>query len=517
MPDPSLRQLIRGRFVVPAVVAAVALAPIAAAGVPDDPAGRRTADQPRDGYPLRHDGTAAGDWIGSRTLGGRVVFRIDPARKPAAGAFGPARWVADLDGSGPVDVNRARTRRAAWILAKYGTYRSKTQAAAVEVALDALLHGGRYDVTGAATARRLAQTADPPTILGLADYMLTSSRALAGPYLVDVRTDGAVIGEDVVASVRVTAARSGEPIPSLPVEMGLSGRVATGTTDDGGAVELRVRAPHAGPQTVSFLVRLLPSDRLLVRRPQGGKGSRVVVAGRKQDRALAALTAVRARPTVRLTTRATSRVRQPLPGRVVVAAGYPSGRSAALTVHGPFAAGSAGDCSAGSTLGSAHALEVTADGSYAVPQVSIATPGVYTWGIALAGDRFNLPASACGAAVTVRATPTATAEPTKDRIAPGGSLRGRLRVTGLDAAYAGTARALLYGPFDTRADARCTEGRLARARGVEVTGPTATVTTPAITLQRAGVYTWRVAVPPGPLSLATQSACAAPGSFFTVR
>lgn len=498
-----------------ALAVAIAGLAVPAAGS-SAPASRRTADQPRTGYVLRADGTAAGGWIGSRKLGGQAVFRLDPGRAPVATSFGKSHWVSVLDGSGPVAVDRSRTRRAAWILAKYGVYRSKAQAAAVEVALDALLVGGRWAVHGAVTQRRLDQTDDPPTILGLADFMLTNSKLLAGPYRVVVHADDAIIGQQVLVTVRVTAAGSDEPVPSIPVDVVLAGHEGSGRTDDTGTADIAIRSTRSGPQDVAVTVRLLPTDRLLVRRPDG-RGSRVVVAGKKHSSEASTPVAVQARPVARIVAPANGRVTDPVPGTLRLADGYASPRSAALTLHGPLPAGSGADCTPATALGSAHPLPVSANSDYVVPRVVVTEPGVYTWYAAVAGDRFNLPAATCGPPVTVKAVPRLSIEPTKDRIPVGGSLRARLTVSALDDDYADVARAWLFGPFDTRADVRCTDAHQVRNRGVAVTGPSSTGTTDVITLNRAGVYAWQASLPRGPLALHAETTCAAPGTFVVVR
>ena len=63
-----------------AVLAGLAVPAVGSQG----PTSRRTADQPRTGYVLRNDCTAAGGWIGSRKLAGQAVFRLDPGRGPVA-------------------------------------------------------------------------------------------------------------------------------------------------------------------------------------------------------------------------------------------------------------------------------------------------------------------------------------------------------------------------------------------------------------------------------------------------
>ena len=216
------------------------------------------ADPPRTGYPIRSDGTAAGGWIGSRRLGREVVYRIDPGRAPVATRFRQERWVARLDGSGPRQVTRGSTRRAAWLVAKYGTYRSPAQSAAVEVALDTLLYGGRHALGGRRTQWRVRQTGAEGAVLPLAEYMLRASARLAGPYRIRVERTAAVVDEPTGFTVRVVAARSGEPIPHLPVSVRFGGGIRTRDTDSTGTVRAGLTAGRPGPQPVQVLIRRLP-------------------------------------------------------------------------------------------------------------------------------------------------------------------------------------------------------------------------------------------------------------------
>lgn len=341
--------------------------------------------------------------------------------------------------------------------------------------------------------------------------MLTNSRMLAGPYRVTVEADNAIIGQQVLVTVRVTAARSDEPVPSLPVEVVLSGREGTARTDDTGTAYVALRSTRSGRQDVAVTIRLLPTDRLLVRRPTAS-GSRVVLAGVKHDRSETAAVAVQARPTARITTPANGRVTDPVPGALRLVDGYASSRTASLTLHGPLPVGSAADCTPGTALGSAHALTVAADGSYAVPRVVVSRPGVLSWSAVVAEDRYNLPVAACGTALTIKAVPRLSVEPTKERIAVGGSLRGRIAVAGLDERLRRRGPGLALRPFDTRADARCTDAHLVRNRGVDVTGPSSTGTTDVISLNRAGVYAWQASLPRGPLALHAETTCGNPAT-----
>lgn len=492
------------------VVLALATGPAPAPAL----SGHRTADVPRTGYRIPADGTAAGGWIGSRGLGRAVVYRIDPGRRPTVVRFRPARWRTVLAGSGPRPVTRLATRRAAWLLSKYGTYPSPAQSAAVEVALDALLHGGRYAVTGAGTRHRLHRTGAATSILGLARYMLGHSRQLAGPYRTAVSGGGAVVGEATGFTVTVTARRTGAPVPHLPVSLTVAGRTRTGTTNDAGAVQTRLTFPAAGPRLLRVVVARLPSDRLLVRFPARGHGSRVVVAGRKGSRRLRVPVAVRARPTLAVEAPATGRLPDPVPGVLRVGAGYPSPRRALVTLHGPFAAATDATCATAGTA--AGTTRVTGDAVYGVPTLHAPAAGYYRWSARLAADEFNLAAWACGPPLLLRAVPTLSVTGSATRIDIGGRVRATVRAAGLVPGYADLVRVRLVGPYRTRAAARCDPGRVVRRRQVPVAAPGGHGTTSRVRVARPGFYAWQAVLPPAPLSTRVVTDCRAAGTLLRV-
>ena len=524
-PDPVTRAPLRpssARFCRPGrrllVSGALLAALLPALVAPPSPAApqRRTADQPRVGYALPADGTASGGWLGSRTVARRAVYRIDPAREPSTPRFGPGRWIRTPSGSGPVRVTRSRAQRAAWLLAKYGTYPSDAQAAAVEVAVHALLHGGAYGRSGSRTAERLRRSGAAEAIAPLADYMLERSRRLAGPYRVRVTATGAAVGDEASFAVRVTSIRSGAPIPGLPIDVRFEGAKVSGVTDDRGRVAAAAAAPVAGPRQARVTVRRLPTHRLLVRRPVRGTASRVVVAGRKESRTLAPRVAVQARPAARVSAPSVGRVPAPVPGTLRVSAGYPSPRLATLTLHGPFPTREEATCVAGSGVRSAR-QEVRADGDYTAPPLSVGTAGVYRWSVALAGNTYNLPAAACGERLVVKAVPEVSVVRAARAVAPGADTRARLSVSGLPAGYAEDVAVRLYGPFLSRDAVRCTEDRLARRRAVPVTAPATDAWTAPVRLRSPGVYAWRAVVPSTMLATRELTPCAAADTTFRVR
>jgi hypothetical protein len=77
-----------------------------------------------------------------------------------------------------------------------------------------------------------------------------------------------------------------------------------------------------------------------------------------------------------------------------------------------------------------------------------------------------------------------------DRVAPGGRLHDRVRVTGLAQGTKARATAGLYGPFASRAAATCRPAHLARSVSWRVGN--GWNRSPSVTVSEPGVYTWRV-------------------------
>ena len=494
------------------VVAAVLSGATLVAATPSPAA----ADGPRTGYRLRADGTAAGGWFGSRTAAGRAVYRIDPSARPRTGGLHDGHWVGTLHGSGPVEVDRSRVRRAAWLVSKYGTYDSDAQAAAVEAALHHLLHGGRYRLTGRGTERRLRQTGARDAILALARYMLDTSREMAGPYRVRITTAGAALGGTVQVQVVVTAQATGQPVAHLPVTVALDGRTVSGTTDDAGTVLAAVRARVAGPRSVLVRVQRVPSDRLFVRRPVRRGGTRVVVAGRKIVLTRRAQVAVQATPRAWVTAPDQRTTAGPVPGTAHLADGYASPRTATLTLHGPFAPGEQATCNPARAI-ARLTQPMAADGSYPVPRTTVTAPGVYRWSVAVPGDAYNLPAGGCGQSVLLKAVPTLTVRPTKTPVSRGQAAYARVKGSGLPDGFARDAIARLYGPFASRDAVRCTTPKQARWRAVTLTGPSSSVRTDAVSLGQAGFYGWRAVLPGTPLTTKVTTRCGGAGTVLHVQ
>ncbi|MEZ5093986.1 hypothetical protein [Nocardioides sp.] len=497
----------RTALVVAALLAAVSLVALTP--------GQAAADGPRTGYRLRADGTAAGGWFGSRTASHRAVYRIDPAARPRTGGFRDGHWASTLRGSGPVTVDRSRVRRAAWLVAKYGTYDSDAQAAAVEAALDHLLHGGRYRLTGRGTERRLRQTGRATRSSGWRATCSTP-RELAGPYRVRVTTTGAVLGGSVQVQVRVTTQSTGQPVAHLPVRIGFDGRTLAGTTDADGTVVETAAARVAGPRPVVVQVQRVPSDRLFVRRPVRPGGSRVVVAGRKIVLTARSRVAVQATPRAWVTTPDQRTTSSPVPGVTHLADGYASPRVATLRLHGPFAPGEQPTCDTASEV--ARVTEqVAADGSYPVPETRVDVAGVYRWSVRVPADAYNVAAGGCGQSVLLKAVPTLSVRPTKTPVARGQAVFARVAAAGLPPTFSRDAIARLYGPFASRDAVRCTTAKQARWRSVTLTGPSSSVRTDSVSLGQKGFYGWRAVLPGTPLTTKVSTRCGASGTILRIQ
>lgn len=364
-----------------AALAAASLALLLAG--PGAGAATSTADAPWSGYRTTTTAYAGGGWIGARSVADQVVYRIDPARtRTTTTGFGAAAWQSELTGSGPRAVTSVDVARAAWILGKYGSYRYAVQNAAVEVALDHLLHGGAWSLSGATTRQRLAQSGQGPAISSFATQMLDDSARLAGPYQVTVATSGATaVGGSVTVTTKVVATRTRLPVPNLPVSVTYAGATpATATTATDGSAAVTVPAGEPGSHTVTVRVDRIPETRVLARAPAQTGASRVVVAGQKASRTLSTSVAVQAAPALSVApTGTTYRQGAYIHGRVTTS-GLPAGYSqkASLRLYGPFPAAGDVGCDP-SRLRATQAVPVAGNGTVNGPDLAVTQRGYYVW------------------------------------------------------------------------------------------------------------------------------------------
>jgi hypothetical protein len=499
----------RSRFALVALAASVALV------VPAVTSSASTADKGAIGYHLRLDGTAAGGWLGARKIWPRLVYRLDPgAHRSRTPGFGPAWRAGVLHGSGPVTVTRRATARAAYLLSAYGTRRDhRAQNAAVEIALDQLLVGGRYGRHGTRTLARLRQTADAAEIGYLADYMLADSLDFAGPYRVAIGETGATLGGVAQVRVRVTSTVSGRPFATLPVVVrvpGLGPQVRE--TDADGRVAVSWQADRSGLLDVAVTVREVPESRLLVRRPTRLGASRIAIAGVKRALVRHVRVPVQAHPSVSIAQPLAARTDTPTKGTFTVSSGVDSPRKATATLFGPYDAAADAVCS-GPSAGEG-VMDVSANGDYPLPALSLTDVGYYVWGVALAANRVNEPATACGSPFVARVVPQVSVKVPDNSLAAGTALTAWWRVGLLPEAYTGDLTVRLFGPYADADQATCSVGS-GRSEKIAITADASGWST-SYTPTQAGVYAWRITLPGSEFSTWAPTVCGGAGTMVRV-
>lgn len=476
-------------------------------------------DAPWSGYTTTADGTAGGGWIGGRTIGSQVVYRLDPGKKVTKPAgFGAGTWTGTLAGSGAHTVTALDTARAAWILGKYGAYKYAIQDAAVDVAVRHLLHGGTWALTGATTKKRLAGTGQAAAITSFASTMLTDSSRYAGPYAVSVTAGDAAPGGQVAVRVAVVASRTGAGVAHLPVTVTSPGTdpVALTTGTDGSA-STTLPAGAAGPHQVTATVDRVPETRLQVRTATTPGASRVAVAGLKTTRTTTATAAVRVSPTSRVVaTRSPITTTQSPAGQLTISGSEATARTAVATLYGPFDSAAAVTCDPARKAAS-RTLPVTGNGTYALPS-NLVVPryGYYVWGTSVPADSANNATTACGGTTLARVTPRLTVTPASVTVQPGTSVHGVVSAAGLPTPYDASAELRLYGPFESAADVGCNTTLLLATQAVPLAGDSPTVGT-AVRVTRTGYYFWAASLPAGSLTNAASSSCTDAGATFRAR
>lgn len=388
-------------------VAGCVLVAASSAGVTGAPAerSRTQPDRPWSGFRIDANDRASGSWLGARKLGaspGRVVYRIDPDANPQADGFGPLRRVTTLAGARRT-VGARTTARAAWILSKYGTYAYEIQSAAVDVAVLHLLAGRRQALRGRAAAVRLSQTGQASQIKAFATEMLRDSQRLSGPYRLVVRQAGeAALGDQVQVVAQIAVARSGRPLPSVPVSFRIANGpwLQAGETDEAGRVAFDYVGGVAGPHRVTARVARVPEHRLLVMQPRRPQASRVVVAGRKHVVAAPTTAIVKARPAARVVSASITSGNR-TSGTVRVSGAYATApTSATVVLRGPF--GSPGQATCERKALRVRHVPVAGNGHYPLPRVEVRTAGFYVWQVVVPGNIYNLDAATCDGGFRVR-------------------------------------------------------------------------------------------------------------------
>jgi hypothetical protein len=463
------------------------------------------------GYEIPRTGGAAGGWIGGYQIGDTPIFLITPTRQPNGRGYQRARVVDDL--SGRRGATRAETKRAAWILSKYGGYRDATQAAAVDASVYAVLVGGRWSTTGPRGAQRIHEAPEWATVLRFARIMLSQSRRHAGPYHARVTATNADAGGTIEATVKVTDGH-GQPAAGLPVSVDAAGASAVeAVTGDNGKAVTRFAISQPGWHRITATVRDVPEHRLHLRLPvrhgqaaaaEGGVRRTLVASTRAAVRGSQALGLQASPDTVLMGSAA--RVTASVTGD-----GTP--RSAAGTLYGPFGSVSAAQC-AGSAVGTVTKA-VSSDGGYALPALTPGAAGYYVWHVALDGTPTALPVAACGAVTTVKAVATVAVTAQNPEM-QAGNAEVRVGLSGLPRLPAVDVTLSVRGPYTTQQDltaANCS-GAIDTSVVQKMNGDATVTLFPYV--DQAGWYALQATVPPGELRQGSQSACGSLGTVLHV-
>jgi hypothetical protein len=501
----------RRRLVVLATVLAVAVTTfVTLAGSP--PA---TAAYPvsRTGFHIPADGTASGSWLGSRTLGSRPVYLIDPGRRLV-----PTRYAA----AKPVKVltSRRATARAAWILSRYGNQHGADRryyAAATDIALDALLVGGKYGLTGTVTRRHLRQSGRADTLRSWVRYFLSVSKKYAGPYRVVISRTGATVGGPVTVRARITAAATGAPIPHRPVRISYDGRqpVRLGT-DSNGVVETRFTSTRPGDIPVTVRILRLPAPTMFVRVPATKRASRAAVAGIRVAETRRFTVPVRGTPAIVVSPPATMVGPGLTRGSFTLdGVGGTAANTATATLYGPFDSTSPAVCVDLVARASAS-VTVRGNGTYPLPHLRVPRYGIYVWKVRTAANRLNHEAERCGGKVRALSRPRLVVRAPDTTVAAGTRVRAGVRASGFPDGYKRAGKVRLVGPFLHRDRVSCSASRTLASRWYTAEANVAHWT-PRITVSHRGYYAWIASAPSSYFSLPTSSTCEARGSVIVVR
>lgn len=491
-------------------MAAGLLVTVGLLALPAVPAGADGARTDRwAGYRIPETGRAAGGWIGGYRVGRTPVFVITPERRPNRAGVRRANPTIDLGGRG--GPTSSETRRAAWVLSKYGGHRDSRQAAAVDAAVLHLLGDRAWSIGGVRGAARVRASGDPATVRRYARLMLRGSRASAGRHRVVVLASTADVGGVTSVTVRVTDGHGG-PVSGLPVTVtspdgGTSqpaaGPVPAVTGDDGRAV-VRLAAPIAGWRTVVARVAQVPEHRLRVRGADRRGQAAVAEGGVRRVVSASARVAVRGPQSVGLSAVPTSLTVGAQARVTATVGGDGAARAATARLHGPFTSSSAATCT-GAGIG-AVSMVLPGDGPHTLPPLSPTAGGYYAWKVDVDGTASTTPVGACGAVVKARARPVVTLA------APGAAAVGNVTVpvavSGMPFAMRVDLTLKLYGP----GDATCSNP----IADVEVSHLGDGQTAATMWVDSPGAYSWQVEAAPGDLWQGAESACGAPGSTTQV-
>ncbi len=461
------------------------------------------------GYRIPSNGTAAGGWIGARTLNQKLIYQVDPSAKNRRTGYRSSDVIARLPGGS--HASRRQTQRAAYVLSVYGTRNNDIQAAAVDATVLHLLAGGKWRVARQAGAKRIRAAGRSAYVKSYARTMLKISKKYAGPVKRSLTASRTTVGGTSRVVFTIRNARRGTGMAGLPVTFRYAGAAPfTSYTNSAGRATAYVAATTASG-VVKATVGSVPEWRLHVRKAKKRKASPVAVAGAKV--ALTSKTRLIATGAQSVTVSNTTNVAstgQALTGRYSIAGGAGS-RSVTRSLRGPFSTSST-SCTGGTAYTST--TTIADDGSWALPSFAPTKSGYYRWTVAAGGNDFSIAATGCGAPVRVRKQASVNQfrldDDTND-VSIDKKFQIGARVAGFDRVEAHTLTSRLYGPYKHKENVDCDPDRRVSGKTVtksvssngDVTMPGAVIGSQA----NVGWYGWQTTLNNGVLITGDVSTC----------
>lgn len=484
----------RFRLIAALVATLMIAAVLTATTTPAEAAGKRGA-----GYPITKTRAAASGWLGAHRVAGKNVYRLQPTKRDVRTGYKSRK---SLVSGGP------KVSQAAWVLAKYGKRRERTQAAAVNAVVYELVAGKKFAVNSKWGRNRIRQARYASTIRSYAKTMKTEARTHAGPYKTSLTGTNAPAGSASKLTFTIRTVRTGVGLSGAPVTFSYPGSAPVRTyTNTAGVAVANVKAV-AGHNTARASVSGVPEWRLVVKHPRNRRASKVALAG--VHRSLSASTSVLGTTTQTVSVSNSTGnvlVGQKLAGTRNVTGGVGT-RSTKTTIHGPLASSS-------SPCGAPIRYTwngTTAGGPAPLPTYTAPLTGYYRWQVVVGGNSSTASASTCGASVRVQKRAT-VGQARSAGVAVGVKANKQfdvdVKISGFDRSESHTVTSRLYGPFASQENVRCAPLRQARVVNKTISG-NGTHDMPNVTLGTAHIgkwFGWQSTLNSGNFILGSSSTC----------
>jgi hypothetical protein len=403
------------------------------------------------------------------------------------------RSAAGLKNRDGDSVSASDLRRMSYALWRFGRSDRTTQQAAVMLYVHRLMGDGapgEVDPGAISAASR-----------SLYRRIEREAERYGGPYKVEAALpERLVAGAEAEVTVRVVSA-SGRAVPGVDVELGATG--ATGLPSElntGASGVAKLKFTPDDPRTgVKIDVRAadlpadLPTLYVPTQRKAARNGQRLIAPAAVTERA-------EVNAPVRAAPRVVTQISAPavVPGTAVTdtvkvegLAGQTVTVQAAL--YGPFAARDQIKCDTPPVW--TGSFVAAADGDYVTEPVTLSRPGYYTYRESIAESptvaAVETPCAEAAETTIVRGTPAITTQVSAQETAPGAQITDTAVVSGLGT-LAATVAVELWGPFPSREAISC-EGT-PFWKGTFAANGDGSYTTEAVTLTKAGYYTYRESI-----------------------